>query len=419
MRTRGQRRCDEQELGDDSRASLEEQNAALRLLNDGLERELARQRSSGPDRRRQLRAVEAALERKVNDVERLERQLREETSARREERLRADELQQRTDQDQTRLQREVEALEKRLEDQADINTSLGRLMPEMRCLMGVWERRNEGTSETIDLTEDTAEPATTRPTQSEQQTSSFHQERGLLLEQATDAATTMQDVCRRNLMEREAVLTCPISLELFESPVVTECCGKSFSSETLAQAGRHSSTCPFCRSHGVVAHPNRDVEKLVELHRAERQVLGLQEVAAPNPARDTPPDGAPATQDSRRRGSLGNISARRSQHREQRSQRVQIRSEVPYGRPFLRPSRPTDTPAAIGLDSSRRFSSRLRTGSSAAPTMLTMKPNTTWRTTTIIPSNAPSGMDLDLSPSRTSNASSARYDTLDEFLRAH
>ncbi|EGZ09871.1 hypothetical protein PHYSODRAFT_564312 [Phytophthora sojae] len=85
----------------------------------------------------------------------------------------------------------------------------------------------------------------------QQATTEFDAERALLLEQASAAADTQQDISRRNLTEREAALTCPISLDLFENPVVTECCGKTFSSEALNQALRRNSQCPVCRAHRV------------------------------------------------------------------------------------------------------------------------------------------------------------------------
>jgi hypothetical protein len=271
MRSRRERRSHEQEQVEDSSASLEEQNSAIRLLSESLEREIYYHVSSEFNARQltqTLRGAKRDLKCCKKDIERLERQLREETSARQAERERADLLQQQQHRDQesqTRLQQKAEELEKRLREQADVNTSLGRLMPEMRSLIEAWERRTAAASEHNGRAQASADSVTTSPNQNDQA-------RNLL------AATTVQDVCRRNVVEREVVLTCPISLELFENPVVTECCGKTFSSEALVLAGRRSSACPFCRSHQVQAHPNQHVEKLVDLHRAERQVLGIQEV---------------------------------------------------------------------------------------------------------------------------------------------
>jgi Sec-independent protein translocase protein TatA len=123
------------------RASLEAQRAAVRLLSVSLEQEMSYRVSSDFNTRRltqMLRVAEKKLRRCKKDVEQLERQLREETSARQAERERADLLQQqqhRGQESQTRLQQKAEELEKRLREQADVNTSLGRLMPEMRSLI--------------------------------------------------------------------------------------------------------------------------------------------------------------------------------------------------------------------------------------------------------------------------------------------
>ncbi|EEY69899.1 uncharacterized protein PITG_06420 [Phytophthora infestans T30-4] len=77
----------------------------------------------------------------------------------------------------------------------------------------------------------------------------FDEERAQLLEQASDAAKTQQDISRKNCTERETALTCPISLDLFENPVLTTCCGRTFSSEALTQALRRNPQCPVCRAH--------------------------------------------------------------------------------------------------------------------------------------------------------------------------
>ncbi|EGZ09880.1 hypothetical protein PHYSODRAFT_338597 [Phytophthora sojae] len=82
-----------------------------------------------------------------------------------------------------------------------------------------------------------------------EQQSSISEERAQMLEQASDAARTQRDISLHNLAQREGVLTCPISLELFVDPVVTMCCGKTFSSEALRRKLLRSSLCPFCLHH--------------------------------------------------------------------------------------------------------------------------------------------------------------------------
>ncbi|KAF1783244.1 Zinc finger, RING/FYVE/PHD-type [Phytophthora cactorum] len=122
-----------------------------------------------------------------------------------------------------------------------------------------------------------------------EQERAFDQERVQVLEQASDAAETQRDITRRNLLEREKVLICPITLELFDFPVVTGCSAKTFSSEGLRQAIKQNPLCPFCRGKLSSTHPNRDVAKLVELHRRERFVLGIEDP-------ETPTSSAPASQ---------------------------------------------------------------------------------------------------------------------------
>lgn len=69
-------------------------------------------------------------------------------------------------------------------------------------------------------------------------------------------------------------LTCPISLELFEDPVLTPCCGNTLSRASLRMA---LPRCPLCRVEIDTTHPgysieeaptNRTVANLVEEYRA-------------------------------------------------------------------------------------------------------------------------------------------------------
>ncbi|KAL3672823.1 hypothetical protein V7S43_002112 [Phytophthora oleae] len=123
----------------------------------------------------------------------------------------------------------------------------------------------------IDLTDDTV-VAPVPPRHSREQRreiAALRQE----LEQANETRTKFQDMVRRILDEQEAVLTCPIAYELFENPVVTECCGKTFSSEALTQVLRANHRCPVCRSARVKTHPSRDMANLVEVHKSDRSVL--------------------------------------------------------------------------------------------------------------------------------------------------
>lgn len=72
------------------------------------------------------------------------------------------------------------------------------------------------------------------------------------------------------LMAREKELSCPLLRELFADPVITGCCGRTCSWGPLRQAFEQSLACPFCQARGVGVHENRDIARLVELHRSER-----------------------------------------------------------------------------------------------------------------------------------------------------
>ncbi|KAG7395743.1 hypothetical protein PHYBOEH_003273 [Phytophthora boehmeriae] len=95
--------------------------------------------------------------------------------------------------------------------------------------------------------------------------------------QTSDALKTHQEISRRSLAQRENFLTCPISLDLFDDPVTTNCCGKTFSSAALLEALARNPACPICRADRVSVVPNRDIAALVELHKSESAVLGVTE----------------------------------------------------------------------------------------------------------------------------------------------
>ncbi|KAF1792400.1 Zinc finger, RING/FYVE/PHD-type [Phytophthora cactorum] len=221
------------------------------------------------------------------------------------------------DQERERLQQQATST---LTAQADLNSSLTKVLPQLRGLLDAFDReqgqhldlRRDTTTRTVTITGETSFGAT------------------------SDAAKTQQDISHRNLTEREAALTCPISLDLFENPVLTTCCGKTFSSEALTQALRRNPHCPVCRAHRVSTHANRDVANLVELHRSERSLLGLPENAAatsstiaPNVDERSMVTERP-TVASGGGGILMTSAARENQNRNSRNQRVQARAAVPH-----------------------------------------------------------------------------------------
>lgn len=142
------------------------------------------------------------------------------------------------------------------------------------------------------------------------------------LAKACSSNTAYEQVCSQNLDQRESLLTCPISLELFKDPVTTNCCGKSFSSAALKQALAQNHQCPMCRARNVSAHPSRDVAALVELHRSEKLVL------ASEPRGLQVPTGTAANAAPRGSQRSRETSGHRDQYREQRSERATARSAV-------------------------------------------------------------------------------------------
>ncbi|RLN85592.1 hypothetical protein BBJ28_00018036 [Nothophytophthora sp. Chile5] len=95
-------------------------------------------------------------------------------------------------------------------------------------------------------------------------------ERKLLEDQATEAHLKH----RLGLQDREEMLTCPITQCLYETPVVTSCCGKTFSEAALDGLQGPGRSCPWCRrEEGFTTHLNRDMAELVEQFTAECEAL--------------------------------------------------------------------------------------------------------------------------------------------------
>ncbi|KAG7382279.1 hypothetical protein PHYPSEUDO_005067 [Phytophthora pseudosyringae] len=167
--------------------------------------------------------------------------------------------------------------------------------------------------ELIDLTGD----ATAAPGQVPSRDPRYEQQIYALehaLGQANEALAAFRGLSRRVLDEQEAALTCPISYDLFETPVVTQCCGKTFSSEALSAVLRSNPRCPVCRAPRVRTHASRDVADLVELHRKERSLLVEAEAKMEQDATEST------------RGASGSSGLCQRVHRERRNQRVQARS---------------------------------------------------------------------------------------------
>ncbi|KAG3193789.1 hypothetical protein PC128_g9933 [Phytophthora cactorum] len=256
------------------------------------------------------------------------------------------------------------------EAQTELTSSLERAIPELRSLLSAYDRVHVN-EKCLPLSAGKGQLNTTigqshsdLTQRLKEQERAFDQERAQLLEQASDAAETQRDITRRNLLEREKVLICPITLELFDVPVVTGCCGKTFSSEGLRQAIKQNPLCPFCRGKLSSTHPNRDVAKLVELHRRERFVLGIVDPETPTssaPASQTNEHSTPSTAPTgRAHSSRRNTgSTRHTQHREHRSDRVQARSQVPH--------RPSTTVRTAQVNAAPDATSIAATTSSSQP----------------------------------------------------
>lgn len=184
----------------------------------------------------------------------------------------AEQLQKRLDEQSAANRQECQQLRDEAaserESAAQLRQSLGAVAPQLRNLLTAFEEDDELTRArnlSRELHIPSADFMLAEQRRSEGQ--------ALQLARVKDALKTHQDLALRNLEQREAILTCPISLELFENPVTTFCCGKTFSASALRQAVAQSSRCPVCRAQYVSSTPNRDVKSLVELHRTEAAAL--------------------------------------------------------------------------------------------------------------------------------------------------
>ncbi|GMF61669.1 unnamed protein product [Phytophthora fragariaefolia] len=356
-----------QKLQETLNLSREKENAEQTLQNE--RRDFAGKREAlwGEIDREKMNA-----ERSTEDVQRLERRLSAQEREFREEKqqllqtLREQEtsflqaanvLAEKCEEAATKgeqLEQEVQRLQKQLEEQrekfkeerdrwtqqgatrggqgVELKSTLLRLVPHLRSLLEAAEFELEGAgTQTQTVPGDQAETAAGAEmvalTQNEDVAAQPREQESVLkelLEQASDAAKAQRDISLRNLAQREGVLTCPISLELFADPVVTKCCGKTFSSNGLRQALMQRSVCPFCRSTRVSYCPNRDVAKLVVFHRAERSILGLPEPVVPNI--DSAMQQEPQESDSNH--SSRSVSTRQSRLRDRRIERMHTRSST-------------------------------------------------------------------------------------------
>ncbi|KAG1709293.1 hypothetical protein DVH05_019936 [Phytophthora capsici] len=280
-----------------------------------------------------------------------------------------------------RLQHQVKTSQKN-DIQTELTGSLEQAMPYLRSLLSAFDRsQSDEKCRPVNAGRSRGETPPTKLGEAfdsdmiqrlKEQASTFDQERAQLLEQASDAAETQRSITRRNLLEREKVLTCPITLELLELPVVTGCCGKTFSSEGLRQAIKQNTRCPFCRGKLSSTHPNRDVAKLVELHQRERSLLGISDadksspvvsVAQPSTATEPSTTSTECSPSSRR--STNSSSTRQSRHREHRIERNQSRSQVQHRRSPM-----VGTPATAVMSSVTNTLSSTAVGISASESQL-------------------------------------------------
>ncbi|KAF4137342.1 Zinc-finger of the MIZ type in Nse subunit [Phytophthora infestans] len=324
-----------------------------------------RYRGRGPSHQTQR-----SLQRKNEAVSRLEQFITDQQ--------RVCETQERAEQSNTVQEATIERLEKQLEQQrleleqervrrqqqataqAELNSSLRGLLAAYDEEQGQYlDPRQDTSTRTVTITGETCSNQLLTRHLNELRTA-FDEERAQLLEQASDAAKTQQDISRKNCTERETALTCPISLDLFENPVLTTCCGRTFSSEALTQALRRNPQCPVCRAHRVLTHANRDVANLVELHRSQRSLLGLSEnTAATSSAtvlgsEEGPIDTGRSTALGGDRVLLTTSAARENQNRNARSQRAQARAGVPHRQSSTAPSDASPSEALPSTGSNSR-----------------------------------------------------------------
>ncbi|GMF57665.1 unnamed protein product [Phytophthora fragariaefolia] len=223
-----------------------------------------------------------------------------------------------------------------------LQLSLDEAMPQLRSLLSAYDRvrgsqfgktaHGKAALSTSKMGQATNHDIMQRLKEQEE---TFDQERAQILEQASNAAKTQRDVILQSLMEREGLLTCPLSLELFEFPVLAGCCGKTFSSEALRQRASQSPLCPLCRERLVSTHANRDMTRLVEHHRRERSLLGIPVVEESTSTISSQSNDyavlsttAQIGRHSRQRNEA--TSTRQTRIRDNRNERVIARLEVPH-----------------------------------------------------------------------------------------
>ncbi|KAG2784064.1 hypothetical protein JG687_00001543 [Phytophthora cactorum] len=202
--------------------------------------------------------------------------------------------------------------------------------------------RDNSNPQLIDLTDDstTASPGQvpSRNSIEEQQIPALHR----ALDQANNNLATFRDSSRQILDEQEAALTCPISYELFDNPVVTECCGKTFSSGALTEVLRWNPQCPVCRARAVRTHASRDMTNLVDLYQKQRSLLAQVEAGMEQSTES-------AERASGRQAS-NSSSLRRRGREERRNQRVQARSAASRPQPSSAAAPGAPAPARAQAD---------------------------------------------------------------------
>ncbi|RLN98315.1 hypothetical protein BBJ28_00007998 [Nothophytophthora sp. Chile5] len=262
----------QQKIANDSRLA-QNQQAQLRFSVTHLTLHLHEQARDFEDEREQLqqqaRTTRSGQDRAISTIQRrneeLTRRLREQERSFKEERTRFQQQANDAELAQTRRDAKVSQLRQHL-------SNLQTIMDGFRGQTAAHTRVVHPQQEGVDLLarDQRVEELTQRLLD---QQSAFEQERAQLLDQASESHVTRRNTWRQALADRETILTCPIAFDLFEEPVTTECCGKTFSEEALLEAGERDTRCPFCRAHAFRTHPTRDIAKLVELHRSERAAL--------------------------------------------------------------------------------------------------------------------------------------------------
>ncbi|KAG7379495.1 hypothetical protein PHYBOEH_011925 [Phytophthora boehmeriae] len=329
-----------EQLKEEVKYQQDVQQRQLSQFNVTIESLQAAWEASSQQNRRQQQETQQKQTQLQATSDQLKRQLQEKNAALEQERARVQQLQSSESNARTRL-----------------GSALSRILPQLQSALDMYEQDEQLSTRVVRL-----QPPAESP--------------------ASDALTTHQDVTRRNLQQREAILTCPISLDLFDDPVTTACCGKTFSSEPLHHAMARNLQCPVCRSRNITSIRNRDMAALVELHRSESAVLGVSEestaseaaaasnsapeaaATAPSPATTTPPAASPTTpatsnrsveQDSNppnrrnqrgRRGNRGPNARRGGRYRGNRQRQDRRARSNPYSSPSAPPSATNTTSSA-------------------------------------------------------------------------